>query len=69
MDELTERQRYLLTLIIHDYIQNAHPVGSKYLVNEFNLGLSPATIRNELSLLDEKGYIRQPHTSAGRVPT
>ncbi|NSW53042.1 MAG: heat-inducible transcription repressor HrcA [Anaerolineae bacterium] len=69
MDELTERQRYLLTLIIHDYIQHAHPVGSKYLVNEFNLGLSSATVRNELSTLDEKGYLRQPHTSAGRVPT
>lgn len=69
MEELTERQRYLLTLIIHEYVQNAKPVGSKYLVNEFGLGLSSATVRNELSFLDELGFLRQPHTSAGRVPT
>ncbi|MCD4753193.1 MAG: heat-inducible transcriptional repressor HrcA [Anaerolineaceae bacterium] len=67
--ELTERQRYILSFIIHDYIKNVRPVGSKYLVNEFNLKLSSATVRNELALLDDLGLLRQPHTSAGRVPT
>lgn len=67
--ELTERQRYLLTLIIQDYVRNVNPVGSKYLVSEYQLKFSSATIRNELARLDELGLIRQPHTSAGRVPT
>lgn len=69
MQNLTERQQYILTLIIHDYIQKVNPVGSKYLVNEYNLDMSSATVRNELARLDEMGLLRQPHTSAGRVPT
>lgn len=69
MLQLTERQRYILSIIIHDYILNVRPVGSKYLVESFNLNMSSATVRNELSRLDELGLIRQPHTSAGRVPT
>lgn len=69
MVNLTERQQYILTLSIHDYIQKVNPVGSKYLVNEYNLDLSSATVRNELARLDELGLLRQPHTSAGRVPT
>lgn len=69
MPELTERQRTLLLLIIRDYIESAQPIGSKRLVEHYHLRLSPATIRNEMGALTEMGYLRQPHTSAGRVPT
>jgi heat-inducible transcriptional repressor len=68
MPELTERQRTILVLLIRDYIETAQPVGSKRLVERFHLDLSPATVRNEMSALTEMGYLRQPHTSAGRVP-
>jgi len=56
-------------LVIRDYIETAQPVGSNALVKRYHLDLSSATVRNELSALDEMGYLRQPHTSAGRVPT
>ena len=69
MRELTERQRTILQLLIRDYIETAQPVGSKRLVERFHLDLSPATVRNEMSALTEMGYLRQPHTSAGRVPS
>jgi len=69
MPELTERQKTLLLLIIRDYIESAQPVGSKRLVEHYHINLSPATIRNEMAALTEMGYLRQPHTSAGRVPT
>jgi heat-inducible transcriptional repressor len=69
MTELTERQKTVLLLIIRDYIDSAQPVGSKRLVEHYHLDLSTATIRNEMSVLTELGYLRQPHTSAGRVPT
>jgi heat-inducible transcriptional repressor len=69
MSDLTERQKTLLMLVIRDYIETAQPVGSKALVERYRLDLSSATVRNELSTLDEMGYLRQPHTSAGRVPT
>lgn len=68
MYELTERQQTILLLLIRDYIETAQPVGSKRLVERFHLDLSPATVRNEMSALTEMGYLRQPHTSAGRVP-
>ncbi len=68
MPELTERQRTILMLLIRDYIETAQPVGSKRLVERFHLDLSAATVRNEMSALTEMGYLRQPHTSAGRVP-
>jgi heat-inducible transcriptional repressor len=69
MNDLTERQRLLLALIVRDYTETAEPVGSKRLVEHYKLDLSSATIRNEMSALTEMGYLRQPHTSAGRVPT
>src|SRR5512137_3178058 len=69
MPELTERQRTILLFLVRDYIETAQPVGSKRLVERFRLALSPATIRNEMAALTEMGYLRQPHTSAGRVPT
>ncbi len=69
MNEITERQRFILALIVRDYTETAEPVGSKRLVEHYKLDLSPATIRNEMSALTEMGYLRQPHTSAGRVPS
>jgi heat-inducible transcriptional repressor len=69
MPELSERQKTLLLLIIRDYIESAQPVGSKRLAEHYHLNLSSATIRNEMAALTEMGYLRQPHTSAGRVPT
>jgi heat-inducible transcriptional repressor len=69
MPELTERQTKLLILIIRDYIESAQPVGSKRLAEHYRINLSSATIRNEMAALTEMGYLRQPHTSAGRVPT
>ena len=69
MPELTERQKTLLLVIVREYIDAAQPVGSQRLVERYHLDFSPATIRHEMSALTEMGYLRQPHTSAGRVPT
>jgi len=69
MSELTERQKMILALIIRDYIDSAQAVGSKRLVETYRLKMSPATVRNEMLALSDLGYLRQPHTSAGRVPT
>lgn len=69
MFDLTDRQRLILTLVVRDYTETAQPVGSARLVEHYKLELSSATIRNEMSALTEMGYLRQPHTSAGRVPT
>ena len=69
MTVLSERQETILALIIHEYIDTAQPVGSKTLVDHFGLGVSSATVRNEMGLLTEEGMLRQPHTSAGRVPS
>jgi heat-inducible transcriptional repressor len=69
MSNLTERQKLILALVIRDYIETVQPVGSQRLVDQYNLDVSSATVRNELLALTEKGYLRQPHTSAGRVPT
>jgi heat-inducible transcriptional repressor len=69
MDNLTERQKLILALVIRDYIETAQPVGSLRVVENFSLEISSATVRNEMVALTELGYLRQPHTSAGRVPT
>jgi heat-inducible transcriptional repressor len=69
MSPLTERQNTLLLAIVREYIDGAAPVGSKRLVERYHLDLSSATIRHEMAALTEMGYLRQPHTSAGRVPT
>ncbi len=69
MKDLTERQRLILALVIRDYIETAQPVGSIHLVEHWDLDFSSATVRNELVALTELGYLRQPHTSAGREPT
>jgi heat-inducible transcriptional repressor len=66
---LEERKLEVLRAIIEDYISSNEPVGSKALAERHNLGVSPATIRNDMAALEEEGYITQPHTSAGRIPT
>ncbi|HJW89845.1 MAG TPA: heat-inducible transcriptional repressor HrcA [Anaerolineales bacterium] len=66
---LSERQKLILALVIRDYIETAQSVGSRRLVERYGLDISPATVRNEMSALTEAGYLRQPHTSAGREPT
>ncbi|MDP1876109.1 MAG: heat-inducible transcriptional repressor HrcA [Actinomycetota bacterium] len=66
---LEERRLAVLRAIVEDYVSTHEPVGSKALVERHSLGVSPATIRNDMAALEEEGYIAQPHTSAGRVPT
>ena len=66
---LDDRKLAVLRAIVEDYVSTNEPVGSKALVDRHNLGVSPATIRNDMAVLEEQGYIAQPHTSAGRVPT
>lgn len=67
--ELTERQRLVLKTIVKTYLESGEPVGSRTLSKLPNLDVSPATIRNEMSDLEELGYLISPHTSAGRIPT
>ncbi len=67
--DLSERKLKILQAIIADFIKTAEPVGSRTLSKNYNLGISPATIRNEMSDLEELGYLTHPHTSSGRVPS
>ncbi|SDT67602.1 heat-inducible transcriptional repressor HrcA [Actinoplanes derwentensis] len=66
---LDDRKLEVLRAIVEDYVETQEPVGSKALVDRHKLGVSSATVRNDMAVLEEEGYIRQPHTSAGRVPT
>jgi hypothetical protein len=66
---LDDRKLAVLRAIVQDYVSTNEPVGSKSLVDRHNLDVSPATIRNDMAVLEEQGFIVQPHTSAGRVPT
>ncbi len=66
---LDERKLEVLRAIVEDFVATSEPVGSKHIVERHNLGVSPATVRNDMSALEDEGYIAQPHTSAGRVPT
>ena len=66
---LTERQKSTLEAVIREYVATAEPVASDHIVKKYRLPFSPATVRGELSALDEAGYLMQPHTSAGRGPT
>lgn len=68
-EELTQRCQTILRLVVSDYINTATPISSKAISERYNLGVSPATIRNEMAVLEEQGYLTHPHTSAGRVPT
>lgn len=67
--DLTDRQKNLLRAVIEKYIETAEPVGSETIEKQASLGVSPATIRNEMVKLTSLGYLRQPHTSSGRTPT
>lgn len=69
LPELTRRQEEILELVVRSYTQKTEPVSSKHLVETYNLSYSSATVRNEMSALEDLGYIGSPHTSAGRVPT
>lgn len=66
---LTDRQRLILNAVIDDYIRSAEPIGSRSISKRDDVTFSPATIRNEMSDLEEMGYLEQPHTSAGRIPS
>src|ERR1700693_2235390 len=66
---LSERERRVPEAVIQTYVETAQPAGSRSLAHKFGLGVSPATIRNTMSDLEDKGYLFHPHTSAGRVPT
>lgn len=66
---LSDRRQRVLAALIEEYVARAIPVGSRTLTERYELGVSSATIRNELSMLEDEGYISQPHTSAGRIPT
>jgi heat-inducible transcriptional repressor len=68
-EELSRRERRVLEAVIQSYVETAEPAGSRTLSRRFGLGVSPATIRNTMSDLEEKGFLFHPHTSAGRVPT
>ena len=67
--DLSERKKKILKAVIDDYVDTAEPVGSKTIAQNAGLGLSPATIRNEMAELEDMGYLEQPHTSAGRIPS
>src|SRR4051812_9161793 len=64
-----DRKLAVLRAIVEDYVATQEPVGSKALVDRHQLGVSPATVRNDMAALEEEGFITQPHTSAGRIPT
>lgn len=68
-EQLGDRQRRLLRAVIHEYIRSAQPVASEALVRRYRLGVSSATVRNDLALLEDQGLLTHPHTSAGRIPT
>lgn len=67
--QMDERKKKILRAIVQDYITTAEPVGSRTIARKFDLGISPATIRNEMSDMEELGLIEQPHTSSGRIPS
>ena len=69
MSDLSERQKLVLALIVRDYVETAEPISSGRLVDHFQLDFSPATARNEMAILEKEGFLHQPYTSAGRVPT
>ena len=67
--ELSERKKQILRAVVENYIATAEPVGSKAIVASASLKVSSATIRNEMAELENLGYLEQPHTSAGRIPS
>ena len=69
IDMLPERRHQVLNIVIQEYVQTAQPVGSNSIVKQHDLGVSTATIRNDLAVLEKEGLLTHPHTSAGRIPT
>ena len=69
MSSITDRQETILALTVREYTETTRPVGSKRLIERYSLGVSSATVRNEMATLTNSGYLRQPYTSAGRIPT
>lgn len=69
LEVLKERKIKILSVVIHHYIKTGKPVGSNVLIEEYNISLSPAAVRNLMAKLEEEGYLTHPHTSAGRIPT
>src|SRR5208283_11644 len=67
--DLDQRKAFILATVVYEYIATAEPVGSNTLTQKYNLGVSSATIRNEMAELEAGGYLEQPHTSAGRIPS
>src|SRR6266508_796347 len=67
--DLDERKAAILRAVVEEYIETAQPVGSQRVARTRNLGVSSATVRNDMTVLEHEGYIEQPHTSAGRIPT
>src|SRR5437773_5959368 len=67
--ELGQRKAVVLHTIVEEYVRSGEPVGSETIAERAGLGVSSATIRNEMSALEDLGYLQQPHTSAGRIPT
>ena len=67
--ELSERKKLILRSVVESHISSGEPIGSKYLMTNSDIPYSSATIRNEMAELENLGYLEQPHTSAGRVPT
>ena len=68
-DHMDDRQRDVFRIVVREYLRSAEPVGSALIVSRHRLGVSPATIRNDMVELDDRGILEQPHTSAGRIPT
>src|SRR5690554_5848722 len=68
-EPLSEREHQVLEAVVRTYVETAEPAGSRTVARRFNLGVSPATVRNTMSDLEEKGYLYHPHASAGRMPT
>ncbi|MBU1126224.1 MAG: hypothetical protein ABH826_03705 [Patescibacteria group bacterium] len=66
---INKRQAHILSLVVSEFIATAQPVASKTIVDKFQLEVSPATVRNDMAVLEAVGYLRQPHTSSGRIPT
>src|SRR5580658_8188316 len=66
---LDKRKAYILATVVYEYIATAEPVGSQSLTLKYNLGISSATVRNEMAELEAGGYLVQPHTSSGRIPS
>lgn len=69
LPELDKRKAFILATIVYEYVATAEPVGSQTLTQKYSLGVSPATVRNEMAELEAGGYLVQPHTSAGRIPS